>query len=370
MLHELTHNYRGPHDDKFFKFLEGLTDEYQSWRKKRYLAYSGSGQRLGAGLPRNGRVNVREARVQHQQRVQARNQLLGVGGRLGGSGPARPSPVAIAEVSRFPSCPTPNLKGLTGFRGFQAAERRVRATKGCGGGQEANGQSPAIAAEVERAARASIYIDLTTESDESDSDSDVEVVSGPVKKEQTSSASVSPGNSRSGAPAGSQAMVAESTSPGKKRQRRRRGGGATGDADGDSSESDLEIISEKPAAPSILRRCQGRDGTPIPKNRTASRVAPSSPTEWACSDCTLINEATSTTCAACSASLAPIRPLKASMALLDGDGWVCPNPRFNWMCPDPGYEDDATKCGTINEHGKWMCSNLKCQFVKQDSAKG
>ncbi|GAA5861274.1 hypothetical protein JCM3774_002250 [Rhodotorula dairenensis] len=342
MLHELTHNYRGPHDDKFYKFLEGLTDEYYTWRRQRFLAFSDPGNVLGAGRPRGGPVSVREARVKHQQNMQALKNVLGRGGRLGGSGPAKLSPAAIAE----------------------AAERRIRrATTGCGG-HGANDQSPAIAAEVERAARASIYIDLTTESDDSD-ESDVEVVSGPVKKEHTASPSASPVVGRSVSPADSEATLA-STSKG---QKRRHGRGPDANFDGgESSDSDIEIVSEKPAttktkAPSMPRHRQGprQAVTPTPKaRRRPVRVAPPSPKKWACSDCTLINEATTTTCAACGASLAPIRPLKASLALFEGDGWVCPNPRSDY--------DPTDKCGTINEHSKWMCS--KCHFIKQESARG
>lgn len=98
MLHELTHNHRGPHDDEFDRFLKVLTDEYYEYRRKRYLAYSGTGQRLGVG-PGAGTIVVGEARVKHQQELVRQQKLLGRGGRLGGSGPAMPSPAAIAEVS-------------------------------------------------------------------------------------------------------------------------------------------------------------------------------------------------------------------------------------------------------------------------------
>lgn len=98
MLHELTHNYRSPHDAEFFRFLEVLTDEFHTYRKQRFLAWSGIGQRVGAGL-RSGSVNVREARVKNQQEIARQQKLLGRGGRLGGSGPAMPSPATIAEVS-------------------------------------------------------------------------------------------------------------------------------------------------------------------------------------------------------------------------------------------------------------------------------
>lgn len=315
MLHELTHNHRGPHDAEFFRFLQVLTDEFHTYRKQRFLAWSGVGQRVGAGL-RPGSVNVREARVRHQQEIARQQKLLGRGGRLGGSGPATPSPAAIAE----------------------AAERRIRATKGCGG-LGAHGQGPEVAAEVERAARESVYIDLTTESD----DPDIEIVPNLGKKAKPRTANPTTG----------------------KHDKIRRASTCAA-ADAESSDSDIEIISEKPAAKKqvvqpksrrLAETASKRRNTPSapqkarsPRQRSVT-LAPLSPKKWKCSRCNLVNDATTTTtCTACSASLAPIRPLKASQALFRGDAWNC------------------HLCSMINEHNFWSCRS--CGTIKLNSARG
>lgn len=235
-------------------------------------------------------------------------------------------------------------KSLNACWGPQAVERRLRATKGCGG-LGAHGQRPEVAAEVERAARESVYIDLTTESD----DSDIEIVPKLAKKAK----------SRTANPRGS---------PSKSGKQRKIGRASTGAADADSSGSDIEIISEKPAAKKqvvqpksrrltepgpVTSKRRNAPSTPqkarSPRQRSVT-VGPPSPQEWICSQCTLVNEATTPTCAACSASLAAIRPLKASLALFEGDGWSC------------------HLCSTINEHTYWSCRC--CRAVKLNSARG
>lgn len=100
MLHELTHNHRGPHDEIFFSFLEKLTDELAAYQKHGFFGFAGRGQRLGAGLraPLGGE-DVRAARIKHLQRVERMRKLLEKGGRLGGEGPKRITSATIATVS-------------------------------------------------------------------------------------------------------------------------------------------------------------------------------------------------------------------------------------------------------------------------------
>ena len=229
--------------------------------------------------------------------------------------------------------------------GPQAAERRLRATKGCGG-LGAHGQRPEVAAEVERAARESVYIDLTTESD----DPDIEIVPKLTKKAK----------SRAANPRGS---------PSKSGKQRKIGRASTRAADAELSGSDIEIISEKPAAkkqmvqsksrrltePGLAASKRRRNTPSTPQKARSPRqrsitLAPPSPEKWTCSKCTLINAATTSKCAACSASLAAIRPLKASHALYEGDGWSC------------------HLCSTINEHSYWSCRS--CRSIKLSSARG
>lgn len=222
---------------------------------------------------------------------------------------------------------------LTVYLGpLQAAERRIRATKGCGG-LGAHGQGPEVAAEVERAARESVYIDLTTESD----DPDIEIVPKLGKK-------------------------AKPRTTGKQRKI---GRASTRAADAESSGSDIEIISETPAAKKqVVQPKSRRLAEPAAKRRNAPStpqkarsprqrsvtLAPPSPQKWTCSKCARINDTTTSKCVACSASLAAIRPLKASQALYEGDGWSC------------------HLCSTINEHIYWSCRF--CTAIKLSSARG
>ncbi|KAF9469743.1 WLM domain-containing protein [Collybia nuda] len=149
MLHELAHNVHGPHDDKFYKFLAGLQDEYDALQRSGYAGegFFSEGQRLGTNVshdlpPHVARLKALEA-AEKRKRI---TQVLGSGGRLGGRviNNRNMSPRELAA---------------------QAAERRARDEKACGSGALA-------IKEAEKAAKESIedrVIDLTM--DDSDSDS-------------------------------------------------------------------------------------------------------------------------------------------------------------------------------------------------------
>ncbi|KAJ3556711.1 hypothetical protein NM688_g1878 [Phlebia brevispora] len=128
MLHELTHNVQGPHDEKFYKFLSELEDD--------------KGRRLGENISHNAPVYI--ARQRALEAAEKRRRLAGVVGgsrRLGGIAPKRNlSPRELAA---------------------EAAERRVKDEKACASGATAQ-------REAEKAAKESIQdevIDLTTDSD-------------------------------------------------------------------------------------------------------------------------------------------------------------------------------------------------------------
>ncbi|KAJ7757470.1 WLM domain-containing protein [Mycena metata] len=72
MLHELTHNVHGPHDEKFYKFLSGLQDEYDALQRSGYS---------GEGFFSNGnRVALEAAEKRRKTQLAIGNG----GGRLGG----------------------------------------------------------------------------------------------------------------------------------------------------------------------------------------------------------------------------------------------------------------------------------------------
>lgn len=88
MLHELTHNVHGPHDERFYAFLDQLQDELAELQRRGYSGegFYSNGHRLGGsgGLSHNVPEHIKRLRA-----VEARNRqqgLLGTGGgaRLGG----------------------------------------------------------------------------------------------------------------------------------------------------------------------------------------------------------------------------------------------------------------------------------------------
>uniref|UniRef100_A0A8H7Y6U7 WLM domain-containing protein n=1 Tax=Psilocybe cubensis TaxID=181762 RepID=A0A8H7Y6U7_PSICU len=161
MLHELTHNVHGPHDEKFYKYLDGLQDEYDALQRSGYAGegFFSEGKRLGTNISHNlpphlARLKALEAA---EKRVKA-SKVLGSGGRLGGS--TRNTGLSPRELAS------------------RAAEKRLRDEKSCGTGAEAQ-------REVAKAAKESVtnkVIDLTLDDDmdiektEPDSDSNSEVI--------------------------------------------------------------------------------------------------------------------------------------------------------------------------------------------------
>ncbi|KAJ6623161.1 WLM domain-containing protein [Mycena sp. CBHHK59/15] len=160
MLHELTHNVHGPHDDKFYKFLAGLQDEYDALQRSGYAGegFFSKGQRLGTNVshdlpPHLARVKALEAAEKRRKA----SSVLGHGGRLGGR---------IDATNLTPR-----------ERAARAAERRARDEKACGSGELAQ-------READKAAKESIehkVIDLTLDSDSDDgADSDAIIVDAPL----------------------------------------------------------------------------------------------------------------------------------------------------------------------------------------------
>jgi hypothetical protein len=117
MLHELTHNLFGPHDQKFYDFLHKLEEEYAAIRARGWNGegFYSDGRRLGGRELPIGDARIRAARAAQQRAIRAQ----GSGQKLGG---------AIAPRSRR------TLREKVA----EAAERRARDAKTCGAGR--NGQ--------------------------------------------------------------------------------------------------------------------------------------------------------------------------------------------------------------------------------------
>ncbi|KAL0571984.1 hypothetical protein V5O48_009986 [Marasmius crinis-equi] len=180
MLHELTHNVQGPHDDKFYKFLSGLQDEYDALVSSGYSGegFFSNGQRLGTNVSHNLPPHL--ARAKALEAAEKRQKISGVmgggGRRLGGSIQSNKS-LSPRELAA------------------RAAERRAHDDKACGQGDFAR-------QEAEKAAKNSVQndvIDLTL--DDSDKDDDeVEVIafssSSVPKKARPLSRSVEPSSKK------------------------------------------------------------------------------------------------------------------------------------------------------------------------------
>ena len=61
-LPKLTHNVHGPHDEKFYKFLTELEDEYEALKRSGYSGegFYSKGHRLGQSVSQRQRENRRQ----------------------------------------------------------------------------------------------------------------------------------------------------------------------------------------------------------------------------------------------------------------------------------------------------------------------
>ncbi|KAF9074983.1 WLM-domain-containing protein [Rhodocollybia butyracea] len=162
MLHELTHIIFGPHDEKFYKFLAEIQEEYDALQRSGYAGegFFSKGSRLGASSHNLPMHLAREQAIAAAEKRRKVSQVLGSGGRrVGGPSSEVLSPRELAA---------------------RAAERRQLDEKSCGQGDLAH-------REAAKAAKESVenkVIDLTSE------DSDDE--SHPVRALNTASVSHRP----------------------------------------------------------------------------------------------------------------------------------------------------------------------------------
>ncbi|EGN93180.1 hypothetical protein SERLA73DRAFT_190082 [Serpula lacrymans var. lacrymans S7.3] len=166
MLHELTHNVHGPHDEKFYKFLAGLEDEYDELKRSGYSGegFFSKGHRLGTNVSHN--VPPHLARVRALEAAEKRRKastMLGSGGRLGG------------RVGTMQGMSPRELAA-------QAAERRKRDEVACGSGATAQKEAAKAAKE---SVGSKVFIDLTNDID----DFDPTTAAGPSRRTTSSSTS-------------------------------------------------------------------------------------------------------------------------------------------------------------------------------------
>ncbi|CCM03643.1 uncharacterized protein FIBRA_05787 [Fibroporia radiculosa] len=122
MLHELTHNVHGPHDDKFYKFLSGLEEEYDALKRSGYAGegFFSTGHRLGTKVSHNLPPHLaRQKALEAAEKRRQTNQLMSGGGRLGGLGSRTRNNKSPRELAA------------------DAAERRAHDEKACASGSAA-----------------------------------------------------------------------------------------------------------------------------------------------------------------------------------------------------------------------------------------
>ncbi|TFK26690.1 WLM-domain-containing protein [Coprinopsis marcescibilis] len=159
MLHELTHNVHGPHDEKFYKFLGELQKEYDELQQSGYAGegFYSPGHRLGGSTTR---VPIQAARSKAAEAAEKRNkvaQVLSGSRKLGGS-IARPLTPREAAA--------------------RAAERRLRDAKTCGS-QQGTDVVQRESDKARKEGKTSDFIDLTMDGEdhwEPDWNSDDEVI--------------------------------------------------------------------------------------------------------------------------------------------------------------------------------------------------
>ncbi|KAF9817989.1 hypothetical protein IEO21_03064 [Rhodonia placenta] len=190
MLHELTHNEHGPHDEKFYKFLSELEDEYDALKRSGYAGegFFSPGKKLGTNVSHNLPPHLAQQKaLEAAEKRRQVNLIMSGGGRLGG-------PIGRTRINKSP-------RELAA----EAAERRARDEKACASGAVAQ-------REAEKAAKESVenkVIDLTNESD---SEHENDTLDGPSKIVARSNGSIPARSAVGSSSRGAASHAAESSS--------------------------------------------------------------------------------------------------------------------------------------------------------------
>uniref|UniRef100_A0A0K3CEG6 FGENESH: predicted gene_5.363 protein n=1 Tax=Rhodotorula toruloides TaxID=5286 RepID=A0A0K3CEG6_RHOTO len=335
MLHELSHNVRGPHDDIFFKTMDILYDEFDQLRAKGYLGFAGEGRRVGEGVAHDGPLGMREARekaLKRMEEAERLRKLLGQGGKLGGR--------------------APDTKG----------KRRgdILADKACGGDDAHNHPSGSkqedLPAEIQDAINQAdrdsrrVVIDLTNLSDSED---EVEPAPRPssLKRAPSRKARESSSSSIEVEVIRKRPKIEDDESTSSSLPSR----ASTSSA---SSSSSRSAASSRSSASSAATS-SSKPARPRPPSRSTQSTSP--PGAWSCQLCTYRNPSPlSLACEICRTERPASTLVGASLPPIVGRGAVAiPErlPRFgSARMLDNGIGWSCHVCSTLNEDIFWCCS--------------
>ncbi|KAL1748931.1 WLM domain-containing protein [Schizophyllum fasciatum] len=352
LLHELAHNHRGPHDEVFYAYLDGLENEYAALRRSGYAGegfYSRGrtlggrpGARLG-GVPRErvgrrlgvgssagvgrgaGRLGVSAVALGGRPGAGSANAGGGPGRVLGGTaGLGAPDKRRAAEAAEKRrqgarvldgqlSTPTSARAPLSPREAAaQAAIRRARDAQACASAAQGQAQR-----EAQKATQASEIIDLTLEDDDFGVNGDYT-----FELDKNDTLEIDEDD----------VMIVDENGAGPSRPVRRPG------LEADDDDDDIVIVYDGTAQRAGDKNTETmKEQYPTPESPQGTGSAAPSP--WTCGICTLYNDDDAAQCEACAA----LRPVASAAG-----HWTClrcaetPIPSDLWSCGFCGYVKTAS----------------------------
>lgn len=340
MLHELTHNIVSAHDDKFNALLDSYQDEYDALRRGGYdgtgLAAldDGEGNKVGKGAGGLGLLPLDVKRRQALARLEERDRksrLMGKGGRLGGEAVQGKS---VKEVLA------------------EAAERRAKGRKGCGGNDHAtNGKLPAaVQLEVDKAVRDGKVevIDLTIDSD----DEEEYAIDSKGTRSRDGSA---PEDEREVKKVKPELFLSESDEDDVKPFQQPQA--STSNLAKPKAPPKLKSIVHPPPSAAVKRPA-------VDKKPPPPAPAALAPSTWSCEICTFQNPLLYLACSICQ-TVRPAKTLAQRSQAVDEKAQEEREKRQKREREEEGWK--CSNCKTKTSHDFWCCS--RCGEVKKDSSR-
>ncbi|EIN14418.1 WLM-domain-containing protein [Punctularia strigosozonata HHB-11173 SS5] len=313
LLHELTHNVHGPHDDKFYKFLAELEGEYDALKRSGYAGegFYSLGHRLGVNTSHN-----LPPHLARQKAVEAAERRARIGGMM--SGARRLGGGDLTAVRRGMS-----PRELAA----EAAERRARDAVSCGQGSLAQQEAEKAAKE---SAATDADIDLTVEDDD-----DIVILDGPASTPSSSKIAARRPTASATSAAGGSTSASRNSGP--------------GTLDGEWACPTCTLLN--PPASSQCTACL----SPRPKPRAVIGSG------WNCPSCTFENTSGATRCVMCDSppfagaprATRPVRSRGDPAKPKTTQSRVPPEDERKWSCLVCGESDmphelwSCRFCGTV-----------------------